>query len=333
MKGTGSKGAYDPDGEPDLYRVGPWLPEFGGLDVDQGTEKEAMITLSSHTMTSISSVTRGSQSDSKPSARGPNVTSTFEEKMTIPSKVAIPTDLGLEALLVSDDSPSIVTPMAGTKIFDAKGNFSIPPLPSVASKESDIIASSAVSPSTYPMPPLDDGKCVRMPESIGIEPVPLKSEDKNISTGPYFDWNAAGMASGASIPSSLHTFAQDCLSRQPSSSLFRSPSFTSLFDSSTVDNRKPREISACTNTPSFDANAKTSTTQASQELESCDDCSSICSEESVQRFLESVFDDDTGGLNETSKPPQAPTMAARAEEQDPSMTAVVDGSKIPYAEV
>ena len=188
MKGTGSKGAYDPDNEPDLYRIGPWLPEFDGrdIDIDPSIEKEATITLSNHTMTSISSVTRNSQSDSKPSTRGPAaVASTFDEKMLVPSKVAVPTDLGLEALMVAGDGPSIVTPVAGTRIFDATGNISLPPLPPVASEV--CMTSMAKSPSISPNPPPVPETSDKAQDTLEFEPVPIKSGDKTNSTDSYFD--------------------------------------------------------------------------------------------------------------------------------------------------
>ena len=340
MKGTGSKGAYDPDNEPDLYRIGPWLPEFDGrgidIDIDPSIEKEAMITLSNHTLTSISSVTRGSQSDSKPSTHGPaTVASTFDEKMPIPSKVAVPTDLEIETLMVAGDGPSIVTPLAGTRIFDETGSISLPPLPPVVPDGLDIscMTSSGASPSINPNPPTVPETSDKATESLGFEPVPLKSGDKSNSTGSYFDWSAAGITSSASIPPSLHAFAQDCLSRQPSSTLFRSPSFTSLFDSSIADNKNAREVSASTKVSSVNATAKVPSAEASQELEDCEDCSSICSEESVQRFLESVFDNDLAEGKQSPHSSQPPTSIQVLEEQDPSKITVVDGSEIPYAEV
>lgn len=332
VKGTGSKGAYDPDNEPDLYQIGPWLPEFDERDIDPSIEKEATITVSNHTMTSISSITKGSQSDSacKPSTRRPaTVASTFEEKMSIPSKVAIPADLGLEALLVADDGPSVVTPVTGTRIFDAAGGIKTPPLPPIVSEGENIFTSSGVSFCLeHQIPPPVPEKSDTAPESFGFEPVPLKSGDKS-NSGSYFDWSAADIASRTSIPPSLHTFAQDCLSRQPSSSLFRSPSFTGLFDSSTADNKIPHEVSASTINPT----AKVPSVEASQDLEDCEDCSSIFSEESVQKFLESVFDNDNADLNETAKPSQAASVRPTSKEQAPSEITLLNGSEIPYAEV
>ena len=206
------------------------------------------------------------------------------------------------------------------------------PLQQVASQV--CVASIAGSHRVNPNPPPVLETSDKAPESnIGIEPIPLKSEDKNNSIGSYFDWSATGIASSASIPPSLHTFAQDYLSRQPSLSLFRSQSFASLFDSSTAGNKTTGEVSTSSKEPLISDTTKLPITEASQDLECCDDCSSICSGASVQRFLGSIFDIDMVESKETPTSSQLPTSIKAIEDQEPSKITVADGIEIPYVEV
>jgi len=314
LKGTGSKSAYDPDHEPDFYHM-TWLPN-----------------LLNFSETSVSSITMGSSlSNPERATRKPATVASFFEKgmstMSVPSKVAIPSDLGLNVL--ADGNPSIVTPVAGKNIFDEDGNMLIPPL----LLRGKVVDTSSVMPSTIKsFPPLDLEE-VMAPEPVaGIDPVPLTAEAESYSTNSYFASSTEEVASRASIPSSLHMFAQDSLSTKPSSSLFRSSSFSSLLDSS--GHKRPREVSSSMEAHSnqasvFDPNSKPSN---DLHVQSCDDCSSICSEESMQKFLQSIFDNDFINLNEHPETP--PKSFSSKKKQDASMKIAVRCDKPDlYAEV
>lgn len=319
LKGTGSKAAYDPDHEPDFYHM-PWLPEL--LNCSE---------------TSVSSITKGSSlSNPERATRKPaSVVSSFERgmsNMSIPSKVAIPSDLGLNVL--ADGNPSIVTPVAGKNIFDEDGNMLIPPLPA-SSLQGKVVDTSSVMPSTIKsFPPLDLEEIVAPEPVAGIDPVPLTTEAESYSTNSFFASSTEEVASRASIPSSLHVFAQDSLSTKPSSSLFRSSSFSSLLDSS--GHKRPREVSTSTkaHTCSNQASVLDPNNEPSNDLhvQSCDDCSSICSEESMQKFLESILDNDFINLNEHPETP--PKSFSSKKKQDASLKTAVRCEKPDlYAEV
>ena len=116
-------------------------------------------------------------------------------------------------------------------------------------------------------------------------------------------------------------------------SLFRSQSFASLFDSSTAGNKTTGEVSASSKELLLNDITKLPITEASQDPEDCDDCSSICSGASVQKFLGSIFDNDMVESKETPTSSQLPTSIKAIEDQEPSKITVADGSEIPYAEV
>jgi len=159
-------------------------------------------------------------------------------------------------------------------------------------------------------------------QMMSIEPVPLKAEDQNYQE----------------VPISLEAFAQDALAATPSSSLFRSPSFSNLFGSSTTGNNI-QAVTCSTGIVSrpTSINARTITASTNQSPDSCDDCSSICSEGSVERFLESVFDGDLADLKGSTKAPQIPQETSAVDGSSngklSSIALPIDGKTMSYAEV